>query len=378
MPQLSPSLRKAAVLISALEEREADALLLQMGEEHAAKVRNALVELQDISSDEQHQVLTEFLQAQGSSRVSADNDGGVDLEIDPAVEAAIATLSPPQTATVSSPIDQQPSFDFLADVDAKAIATVLNRELPQTTAVVVAHLPPDKAAAVLEQLPPALATEALERIAWLDQLSPAVQADLARELRRQLAPHIRLSETASGRLPHLNAVLGAMEFRQRQRLVQQLGQRNQPLLDRLGLHPGAPAPVAVHEATSMRYRIESERPATASPSKGRGDNINDQTWLTFEDLILVDDRALRTVFAAADTDMGLLALTGAEPRLIARILRKLPASDAATLRCRLEHPGPTRLRDVEQARAAVAAVASRLAHEGTIELPASLRFAAAV
>jgi nitrogenase molybdenum-iron protein alpha/beta subunit len=79
-----------------------------------------------------------------------------------------------------------------------------------------------------------------------------------------------------------------------------------------------------------------------------------------------------------DTEVALLALTGAEPRLIARILHKLPPKDATTLRHRLEHPGPLRLRDVEQARAAVAAVASRLAHEGTIELPASVRFAAAV
>jgi flagellar motor switch protein FliG len=59
-------------------------------------------------------------------------------------------------------------------------------------------------------------------------------------------------------------------------------------------------------------------------------------------------------------------------------LRKLPAADAAILRRRLEHPAAVRLRDIEQARAALAAVASRLAHEGSIELPAKLGFAAAV
>ena len=55
-----------------------------------------------------------------------------------------------------------------------------------------------------------------------------------------------------------------------------------------------------------------------------------------------------------------------------------PSQEAAVLRQRLEHPGPLRLRDVEQARLAVAAVASRLAHEGAIELPKSVRFAAAI
>lgn len=105
---------------------------------------------------------------------------------------------------------------------------------------------------------------------------------------------------------------------------------------------------------------------------------DDSVWLTFEDLLKFDDAALRAVFAAADTEVALLALTGAEPRLIARILRKLPPAEATVLRNRLEHPGPLRLRDVEQARFALAAVASRLAHEGAIELPASVRFAAAI
>jgi flagellar motor switch protein FliG len=222
-----------------------------------------------------------------------------------------------------------------------------------------------------------LATEALERLAWLDQLAPAVQADLARELRRQLAPHLRLTSANSGRLPHLNAVLGAMDFRQRQRLVLQLGQRNQRLLDRLGLFPAARDSATAQQVESMRYRIESER-SNPSGTNRKKQNSDEQTWLTFEDLMHLDDRALRTVFASADTDMALLALTGAESRLIARILSKLPPRDAAMLRHRLEHPGPLRLRDVEQARAAVAAVASRLAHEGTIDLPSSVRFAAAV
>jgi len=131
--------------------------------------------------------------------------------------------------------------------------------------------------------------------------------------------------------------------------------------------------------TTMRYRIESQPDVASKPIKrAKTSSVNEQLWLTFDDLLQLDDRALRTVFASADTDVALLALTGAEPRLITRILRKLPAQDATVLRHRLEHPGPLRLRDVEQARSAVAAVASRLAHEGAIELPPSVRFAAAV
>src|SRR6476659_4558543 len=123
MSQLPPSLRKAAVLISALDEREADAILQQMSAEDAAKVRSALVELQDVPADEQQQVLADFLDTQNRSQQPKPEDVGVDLDLSPAVEAAIDNLASPQPQGPSAiAADNQPSFDFLAEVDAKAIA----------------------------------------------------------------------------------------------------------------------------------------------------------------------------------------------------------------------------------------------------------------
>jgi flagellar motor switch protein FliG len=171
-----------------------------------------------------------------------------------------------------------------------------------------------------------------------------------------------------------------MDYRQRERVVLQLGEQNQGLLDRLGLSATRQPSIDQNGVVSMRYRLDS-RAETQIPSSQQSKprrKADDSVWLTFDDLLQFDDEALRAVFAAADTEVVLLALTGAEPRLIARILRKLPPREATVLRHRLEHPGPLRLRDVEQARFALAAVASRLAHEGAIELPPTVRFAAAI
>ena len=67
---------------------------------------------------------------------------------------------------------------------------MLRREQPQTDRRRHrAACRPSRPPPCCEQLPAELATEALERMAWLDELSPAVLADLARELRQQLAPH---------------------------------------------------------------------------------------------------------------------------------------------------------------------------------------------
>jgi flagellar motor switch protein FliG len=379
MSLLSPALRKAAVLISTLDDETAEAVLRQMSTDDAAKVRSALVALQGISSDEQQQVLAEFLRQQGAPALTPIGDEGVALELDPAVEAAASNDLPASNpAPLPPPRQEERPFAFLEAVAPKAIADLLAREHPQTAAVVIAHLPPQHAAAVLEQLPAALATEALERIAWLNELTPEIQADLSRELQRQLAPHLHAASAPPASLAHLAAVIDAMDFRQRHRVVLQLGDRNTALLNRLGLYPNADAPSATGDAvTALRYRLDSEADAVSRAPWTSPEAKPEEPWLTFDDLALLDDADLRAVFAAADIEIALLALTGAEPRLLSRILRKLPAGQAGALRRRLEHPGPVRLRDIEQARSALATVASRLAHEGTIALPPTSRFAAA-
>jgi flagellar motor switch protein FliG len=361
------------VLISALDDDAAEAILVQLGADDAAKVRSALVELDNIAADEQQQVLADFLSAQQGSRHSEESADSVTLDLDPATEAAIRESQAAAAVEPDKSFDP-PSFSFLNNIQAAAIADVLKAELPQTIAVVVAHLTPEQAAAVLQELPAPLATEALERIAWIDEPSPEIQAELGHALRRRLAPHIKTAQADGLNLAHLSAVLGAMDVPQRQRLLSRLGQRNEPLVNRLGLLPTQPAGSGRPKVLAMRYRLESA-PAKGKSSAAKGD---DSVWLTFDDLLQFNDGALKAVFAETDTEVALLALTGASPRLIARILRRLAPQQAQVLRHRLEHPGPLRIRDVEQARLALAAVASRLAHEGAIELPASVRFAEAI
>jgi flagellar motor switch protein FliG len=84
MTQLSPAIRKAAVLVSTLDERAADALLDQVPAETAARVRRALMELGDVPAEEQQAVLAEFFQGGKVAPRSAEHhndDPGVELDV---------------------------------------------------------------------------------------------------------------------------------------------------------------------------------------------------------------------------------------------------------------------------------------------------------
>jgi flagellar motor switch protein FliG len=74
----------------------------------------------------------------------------------------------------------------------------------------------------------------------------------------------------------------------------------------------------------------------------------------------------------------MLALTAASPSLIDRILKQLTAKQAAALRYRIEHPGPVRIQDMEQAQQELAQLATNLVSRGNIQAEPSPRFAAAV
>ncbi len=60
MKKRSDTIRKAAILIASLDRDAADALLNQMSDEQARRLRRALVELGDIDTDEQADVIEEF------------------------------------------------------------------------------------------------------------------------------------------------------------------------------------------------------------------------------------------------------------------------------------------------------------------------------
>lgn len=386
---LSTALRKAAILVSALDERAADALLQQMGPEQAARVRSALMEIEDVPAEEEQQVLAEFLGRQGSpalAAAAAEVDGGVELEISTTELSYPLPNRSPEVAEARSPqTNGQPDdlpLAFLAQVPPAPLARALQGEQPQTIAAIIAHLPAEQTAELLQHLPASLATDALERMATLGPIAPAVLADLERELKARLGAHANGDGSSGESVKRLSAVLEAMDYRQRQRALVQLAQRNANLVSRLGVIPTTTGleVSGAYSATACRYRIQRPEAEHARPvPSGVGDaSATFGSNFAFGELALLGDQSLRAVFAAAEPALLILALTGADERLLSRLFRQLPSRDAALLRQRLDHPGPVRLRDIEQAQQQVAAIAVRLAREGKIDLPRATRFAAAV
>ena len=92
----------------------------------------------------------------------------------------------------------------------------------------------------------------------------------------------------------------------------------------------------------------------------------------FDELVEYDDQRLLAVVEAADADVLVLALAGADAAFAERVMGCLPSRQARLLRRALKHLGPTRLSDVEEAQQTLADLAAE--RQGDFSHTRSRRF----
>jgi flagellar motor switch protein FliG len=372
---MHPTLRKAAILVASLDTTSADALLDEMEPEEAARVRRAVLELGDIDPTEQQQIMSDFLCRQPRvARVDAPA-----VELDPSLAAKLGSLRAADE-TASRGRAAAATFAFLQPLETAELARILVREHPQTIAIVMSHLPPARAADVLRRLPPSLQSETLMRVARLGRLSPDVVQDLEQALRAVLEDRPELEPVASHGVAAIGAILQAASGAERQTLLADLSRQDPALAQHFGHRfPSSVAPA-----------VETREQVPGTPAIDRGPRSGDRPVpaeasaplvrppaLLFADLEQLEDAALAQVLHQSSPATAILALAGASPQFVERILGQLPAREATQLQRKMQQLGPLRLDDIERAQLRLADVAQQLMAQGTIMPPPVARFAVA-
>ncbi len=319
----SSGIRKAAILIAALDRKSADVVLDKMNAALAHLVRRAVVDLDDVDPEEERLVLDEFLRA-GSREET--KPAGVELDHGPARKPNAGAAPVARPAETSPGGD--PPFRFLQEAEAEKLARLLAAERAQTIALVLSHLPPQRAGAVLVRFQPALQVDVLRRLVDLEETDPAILREIEQMLESRLAELVRMQRRRVAGLSAVAGILSASDPGVGMQILDTLNAYDRRLAERL------------------------------KPEQ-----------LDFEDFGLLDDRSLAVVLAGADPEVAILAMAGAPENLLERILHQLPQGEAQTVRHRLLHLGPTRLSDVEQARLELVELARRLAAQGRVRLP---------
>jgi flagellar motor switch protein FliG len=324
MTNLDEKLRRAAIVVLTLDDSTAEKVLAQLPPEDAARLRRIMVDLEKVDGDEERRILGDFLH----HRPNTDDrrHWGVELALGgPPIPSSADSASRPTTNA-----EDKVPFRFLQAARGDKITPFIAGEHPQTIAVVLSHMPDDRAAAVLARLDGELQADVIRRLIDLDQADPEVVREVELALETRMLEQALAERRHDTGLKSVVRILDAAEPALRRGIIANLARHDRSLAERFG-----PAP------------------------------------FEFDDLQRLDESTLAAILATAGTEVTRMALAGAHPDLVDRILEPLNTAEARKMRRLIERIGPVRLSDVEEAQHEVVRIALRLALEGTIDLPKS-------
>lgn len=381
--------RKVAILVSTLDRDTADTLLAQMSDEEASSVRRAILSLDEISDEDQAEVLAEFMRQGGkSTEVKPTGRKGARGALDSGVELDIDLSSHFESTAEEK---QTPTFACLNGVDGAWLATGMRQEHPQTIAVVVSRLSQVEAARLLGALPPDQQSNVIRRLADLDEMDLESLREIEAYLNVWLDENLRDRKRRTAGVSNVAAILRAADPLTRSRLVKQLRMSDEQLAEQLKRSSGH-GEMGMHHAETLSAAgtvkpfVSSEQVAYTNPARlpsEANQKMPDPNHLertlpatstnaelpvapSFEELANWTEKSLRILLRECEPELILLALTGASENLVRRVMEMFPARQAATLKHALKHPGPTRLSDVAGAQEEIVQLALRLQQAGQL------------
>ena len=216
-------------------------------------------------------------------------------------------------------------FDFIRRTDPAHLLNFIQQEYPQTIALILAYLEPGKAAVILQNLPEEMQPEVSKRLATMDRTSPDVLREVERVLEKKLSTLSSEDYTAAGGVESIVEILNLVDRSSEKAIIESL---------------------------------EEEDPDLAEEIKKR--------MFVFEDIVMLDDRAIQKVLREVDTQELSKALKSVDTEVQDKIFRNMSKRAASMLKEDMEFMGPVRLKDVEEAQQKIVSTIRRLEDSGDI------------
>ena len=313
---------KAVLMLLSLDEATATPILSEMDASDVRKLREAASNMRAVPSTALELVYAEFIQ-QTKEAVAVPRGGVRYLR-------RLAGRAMGEVKASEIFVDQKESaLDRLSAAEPAAIASVMENEHPQLVAAILSQLDNEKAARVLENLPEAGRAQVLERLGTMTEIPSALLEEVATAL---------AAELPAAQSDTVRTVDGVA--------------RSAALVRRMGRETGE-ALLGVLEEGNQELATEIRR-----------------AMYTFEDLSVLDARALRSLLEAVPVEKLTMAMKTASESLRNHIFTSMSKRAAERIKEDMEVMGGVRLADVEAAQREIVEVALRLDAEGTISLEA--------
>ena len=308
--------QKAAILLIALGPEKSASIFKHLKEEEIEELTLEIANTRSISPQTKEDVLNEFYQVCLAQQYIA--EGGIAYAKELLEKALGEEKAQGVISKLTASLQVRP-FEFVRKTDPSQLLNFIQDEHPQTIAMILSYLSAGQAAVIIGSLVPEKQADVAKRIAMMDRTSPDVIKEVERVLERKLSALVNQDYTIVGGVDAVVNILNTVDRGTEKHIMESL---------------------------------EIEEPELA-------DEIRKKMFV-FEDILLLDDRAIQRVLRDVDNnDLG-VALKAANEDVQNVIFKNMYKRLATMIKEDMEYMGPVRMKDVEEAQQKIVGIIRKL------------------
>ncbi len=309
-------LQKAAILLIALGPEKSAQIFKHLKDEEIEELTLEIANTRSVTPQLKEEVINEFYQICLAQQYIAEGGIGYAKEL---LEQSFGEEKASDVISKLTASLQVRPFEFVRKADSSQLLNFIQDEHPQTIALILSYLAPAQAAQIVGALPPDKQADVAKRIAMMDRTSPDVIKEVERVLESKLSSLVNQDYTIVGGVDAIVEILNTVDRGTEKHIMETL---------------------------------EVDEPELA-------DEIRKKMFV-FEDILLLDDRAIQRVLRDVDNSDLSMALKGANEQVQAAIFKNMSSRLAAMIKEDMEFMGPVRMKDVEESQQKIVNIIRKL------------------
>ncbi len=308
--------QKAAILLIVLGPERSAEIFKHLKEEEIEELTLEIANTRSVSPSVKDSIINEFYEVCLAQQYIA--EGGINYAKELLEKAYGEEKALDVIGRLTASLQVKP-FEFVRKTDASQLLNFIVDEHPQTIALVLSYLTTQQSAMIIAALPPDRQADVARRIAVMDRTSPDVIKEVEKVLETKLASLVNQDYTIIGGVDAVVDILNTVDRGTEKHIMETL---------------------------------EIEEPELA-------DEIRKKMFV-FEDILLLDNRAIQRVLRDVDNNDLAMALKGANEQVQNACLSNLSTRLAAMIKEDMEYMGPVRMKDVEEAQQKIVNIIRKL------------------
>ncbi len=322
-PQIK-GVQKAALLMVALDVETAAEVFKFLDTTDVEMISAEISQVKNTPSRTVDQVLTEFYNMVTAREYML--EGGIEYA-QSILEKSFGLAKAAEIIEKVKNLTTLKGFDVLKKADSAQLISFLNKEHPQTIALILSHLNPDQTASALKEMPESLRAEVAYRIATLGKVSPQTLKRIEKVVDEMAGLTISQSIKKLGGPQTLASILNRSSISMSKEVLEKI------------------------EEIDASVAAEVQR-----------------LMLLFEDLIHMHDKDLQKVLQNIERKDLVLALKTADEKLKNKIFSNMSERASDLLKEELQYMGMVKLKEVEAAQARIMETVKTMEENGEISL----------